>query len=764
MPAHSQTEANGILKIVVLYAIYSALYILVSDSLVRSLFQDPEHITTASIAKGWLFVLITSAMLYAFIRRLLHRGLAQLQLREEAYRNLTEYSPAIIYQASLEATGKTTYISARINSLGYTPDEWLADPDIWAKHLHPDDLARVIATLERSLRLNSLFSCKYRLKTKQGEWRHFNDEARIIVNNKGEPQYLQGMMIDVTDRVIAERELRVAATAFASQDAMFVTDEHQVILKVNKAFTHITGYSVQESVGQTPALLKSGLQDDQFYQSMWDSLKYHHYWFGEIWNRRKNGEVYPQWLSISAVLDDNQRISHYVASFSDISQRKRAEETIHFLSYYDSLTGLPNRKKLLEHLSQLSIANLQHHHVFAILHIGIDDFKKLNDTRGHDVGDLFLIEVTKRIKTCLQSNDTVARVGGDEFIVLLENLSNEAEILAKQTLEIAGRLQYSINQGVQLLGIEHHFTASIGITVFQDSDTSVEELLKRADSAMHQAKQVGHDQVNFFDPKLQHALEDRVLLESMLRSAIPSQLALHYQMQIGRENQTTGVEALLRWQHPKRGMISPAEFIPLAEESGLIIPIGHWVTQRACQQLKAWENNPRTQHLTMAINVSAKQLAQPDFVDGILTALQLTGANPNLLKLELTESLLVGEIDNIIEKMTLLKAKGMHFSLDDFGTGYSSLSYLKRLPIDQLKIDQSFVCDVLTDSNDAAIARTIIALGQTLGIGVIAEGVETEEQRAFLEENHCYHYQGYLINKPLAIDALESLFGLNISP
>lgn len=751
------------LKIVVLYAIFSAIYILVSDALVRTLFKTPEYITTASITKGWLFVLITSVMLYAFIRQLLKRGLAELQLREEAYRQLAEHSSAIIYQANLDPDSKTTYISARISALGYSADEWLADPDMWSKHVHPDDLARVLTTLEHARKQNRLFNCEYRLRTKLGEWRYVRDEAHVVVDNTGQPQYLQGMMIDITDHVNAGRELRVAATAFESQDAMFVTDEHQTILKVNKAFTHITGYSAQEAVGQTPALLKSGRQDAQFYQSMWDSLSHHHYWFGEIWNRRKNGEIYPQWLSISAVLDEHQHITNYVASFSDISQRKKAEETIHFLSYYDSLTGLPNRKMLLEHMGQLSIANLQHPKVFAILHIGIDDFKKLNDTRGHDVGDLFLTEVARRIKNSVQVTDTVARVGGDEFIVLLESLSNDAELLAKQTLEVAARLQTCIRESVQILGITHHFTASIGITIVQDSDASMEELLKRADSAMHQAKLIGPDQINFFDPKLQHTLEDRVLLETMLRSAIPAQLVLHYQIQINSGNQPTGVEALIRWQHPKRGMISPADFIPLAEETGLIIPIGHWVMQMACEQLNAWASNPRTNTLTVAVNVSAKQMEQPDFVDRILTTLAQTGANPHLLKLEITESLLVGQVESTIEKMTALKAKGVRFSLDDFGTGYSSLSYLKTLPIDQLKIDQSFVHDVITDSNDAAIARTIIALGQTLGFGVIAEGVETEAQRAFLEANGCHHYQGYLFNKPSPIDTLESLFKLTPS-
>lgn len=746
---------------VLFYALFSAIYILVSDRLVQSIFQDPELITKVSIAKGWGFVIITSLLLYALIRRLMHQGLKQLQIREEAYRKLIEDSPAIIYQASIDDISKTTYVSPRISLLGYTPEEWLENPDIWVESIHPDDLVHVTSKLAHAHHQNTKFISEYRLKTKHGEWRYFRDEASVYVDPQQQPLYLQGMMIDITEHIHAARELRVAATAFESQDAMFVTDENQVILKVNNAFTQITGYSAHEAVGQTPSILKSSKQDAAFYKSMWDSISQNHFWFGEIWNRRKNGEIYPEWLSISAVLDDNGRITHYVASFSDITQRKKAEETIHHLSYYDSLTGLPNRRMLLERLNQLTISNLQHKHIYAILHIGVDDFKKLNDTRGHDIGDLLLKEMAKRIKSNLQPEDTVARVGGDEFLVLLEMLSPDSAEVAMQTLKIANKLQSAIQQNVNLLGIEHQFTASIGITIFQDSDTIPEELLKRADAAMYQAKQSGRNQTHFFNPEIQSALEDRVLLETMLRKAIPNELELYYQMQIGQQVKWMGAEALIRWQHPKRGMISPAEFIPLAEETGLIVPIGEWVLHTACAQLKAWEQNPLTQHLSIAVNVSAKQMEQPDFVEVILSALEQTGANPNLLKLELTESLLVAEAESIIEKMTALKSRGVHFSLDDFGTGYSSLAYLKKLPIDQLKIDQSFVRDVLTDANDAAIVRTIIALGQSLGFDVIAEGVETAEQQAFLAENGCYDYQGYFFNKPMPIKAFEAFFKLN---
>ncbi len=562
---------------------------------------------------------------------------------------------------------------------------------------------------------------------------------------------------DITLQKRAERELRIAATAFESQEAVMVTDEHQVILKVNQAFTKITGFSAEEAVGKTPDLIKSGRQDEMFYQEMWDGINHQNFWQGEIWNRRKNGEGYPEWLSITAIRDNSGKVLNYVATFTDITLRKKAEETIRSLSFYDGLTGLPNRRLLLERLKNLLSFSTTKKTQGALLFINLDDFKTLNDTRGHDIGDKLLVEVAGRIRGCVHLDDTVARIGGDDFVVALNLLNTETDIAANEAGSVAERIRKAIKQPFDLDGYEYNCTACVGISLFRDHETTVEDLLKHADAAMFQAKQSGSDRIHFFDANMQAMLEERVELESMLRKAIPGQLKLYYQPQVDYNGNILGAEVLIRWQHPEKGMISPAAFIPLAERFDFILPIGLWVLETACLQLKAWESQQSKMHLKLSVNVSAKQFRQADFVDQVLEVVKKTGADPAKLKLELTESMLVNDVESTIAKMIALKAHGVCFSLDDFGTGFSSLSYLKRLPLSQLKIDQSFVRDLLTDPNDAAIIRTIVALGQSLGLEVIAEGVETEEQRSALSVNGCHNYQGYLFGQPMEVADFEKI-------
>jgi diguanylate cyclase (GGDEF)-like protein len=392
----------------------------------------------------------------------------------------------------------------------------------------------------------------------------------------------------------------------------------------------------------------------------------------------------------------------------------------------------------------------------ALLFIDLDNFKTLNDTLGHDIGDLLLQQVAGRLSACIREGDTVARLGGDEFVVMLEDLSHSAVEAATQAETVGEKIMLVLNETYQLDSYSHHSTPSIGVTLFVDQQGTLDELLKRADLAMYQAKAAGRNTLRFFEPEMQAVVTTRAALEAGLREAVlKEQFLLHYQAQVDGAGRMTGVEALLRWQHPERGLVSPGEFIPLAEDTGLILPMGHWVMQTACTQLALWATRPEMAKLTMAVNVSARQFHRPDFVAQVLAVLDATGADPRRLKLELTESLLVDDVEGVISKMAALKARGVSFSLDDFGTGYSSLSYLKRLPLDQLKIDQSFVRDILTDSNDAAIARTIVALAESMGIAVIAEGVETEQQRIFIAGQGCHAYQGYLCSRPLPLDAFE---------
>jgi len=420
------------------------------------------------------------------------------------------------------------------------------------------------------------------------------------------------------------------------------------------------------------------------------------------------------------------------------------------------LTGLPNRRLLFDRLTHALATGARNKQYSALLILDLDNFKSINDIKGHHVGDLLLKEVAARLSGNVRAGDSVARLGGDEFVVMLEGLSKDTFEAVQQVEKVGEKILHSLNQPYQISVSEHHSTPSIGIILFSGNHQTADELIKRADTAMYEAKAAGRNNMKFFDPGMQRTAEAQFKVENDLRTALAQkQFQLHYQPQIDSDNKVVGAEALIRWVHPELGMVSPASFIPIAEKCGLILPIGHWVLEEACAQLTRWAAEPDTAHLTLAVNVSALQFSQRNFVKDVISVLDNTGARAENLKLELTEGLLVENADNVIVKMGILKERGVGFSLDDFGTGYSSLSYLKRLPLDQLKIDQTFVRDVLTDLNDAAIAKTVIALGHSLGLSVIAEGVETEEQRDFLLGAGCVIYQGYFFSKPLALAAFE---------
>ncbi len=441
----------------------------------------------------------------------------------------------------------------------------------------------------------------------------------------------------------------------------------------------------------------------------------------------------------------------------EVARRQAAESEIAQLAFYDPLTGLPNRRLLVDRLTQALASRMRSPRQGALLFIDLDHFKTLNDTLGHGMGDLLLQQVAQRLLSCVREGDSVARLGGDEFVVMLDDLGTSQEEAANSTEKVGEKILNALKQPYQLAHISHRSTASIGITLFGHDQLDVEDLLKRADLAMYRAKDQGRNTLRFYDPQMQAVVTASAARQADLAAAVANQqFDLVYQAQVDASRQVIGAEALLRWQRPKHGPVSPAEFIPAAEESGLIISIGQWVLATACAQLARWAKVPALAHLSLAVNVSARQFHHHEFVSQVLAALVSTGANAHRLKLELTESLLVDDMEEVITKMTALKAYGIGFALDDFGTGYSSLAYLKRLPLDQLKIDKSFVLDVLTDPNDAAIAKTIITLAQSLGLGVIAEGVETEAQRHFLSQAGCQTYQGYYFSRPLPVAQFEA--------
>jgi diguanylate cyclase (GGDEF)-like protein/PAS domain S-box-containing protein len=567
--------------------------------------------------------------------------------------------------------------------------------------------------------------------------------------------------IDITERQRLEHQTLIAAAVFEeSQIGMIVTDSNGIILRANRAFTTTTGYSAQEVMGRNPNLLSSGKQLKEFYAAMWQSLNERGAWEGEVWNRRKNGEIYPEYLAISAVKEPNGSVINYVATMIDITKNKAASDEIKNLAFYDPLTKLPNRRLLLDRLKHALITNARRNSHGALLFIDLDHFKTINDTLGHNIGDLLLQQVSSRLNSCVRQGDTVARIGGDEFVVLLEGLSEHQFDAATHTEVIGSEILSVLNQPYKLTSHHYHSTSSIGATLFGDSKSNVDELLKQADIAMYDAKESGRNTLHFFDPVMQDKINSRVELEGDLRKALEnSEFQLHYQIQIDDTGKAFGAEALIRWHHPVRGMQSPIYFISLAEETGLILPIGLWVLETACAQLKRWEQHALTRNLSISINVSAKQFKQKNFVDQIQSVVHNYAINPMLLKLELTESMLVDHIDDIIIKMNKLQAIGVRFELDDFGTGYSSLQYLKKLPLYQLKIDQSFVHDIATDNSDQAIVRTIIAMAASLNLEVIAEGVESEDQLTYLKSFGCNHFQGYLFSKPLPLNEFEAMLG-----
>ena len=553
------------------------------------------------------------------------------------------------------------------------------------------------------------------------------------------------------------RSLQLSASVIAhAHEGIIITDTNNIILDVNPAFTRMAGYTREEVLGRTPRLLQSGRHDAKFYADMWQSIKSTGKWSGEVWNRRKNSEVYPEWLSITTVSGEEGEATHYVGSAIDITERKQREADIHNLAYYDLLTQLPNRRMLMDHLYQILAIGSGNAGYGALLLIGLDNFKSINDTKGHSVGDFILLKVAGRLGTCVGSNDTIVRLGGDEFVVVLENLSVEMEQAEAQAKLVAEKILDAINQPYTLQGHEYHITTSIGASLFRKHEMSVDELLKRADTAMHQAKQSGRNVLRFFDPTMQAALEERMVLEADMRTALQQrQFKLYYQMQVDQSGHILGAEVLLRWMHPVHGLISPMKFIPLAEENGLILPIGQWVLETACKQIKAWESDPHTHGLQLAVNVSAGQFHQPDFVEQVSEVLSRSDIIPSRLKLELTESMVLDDVADTIAKMHALKQMGVRFSMDDFGTGYSSLAYLTQLPIDQLKIDQSFVRNIGVKSSDAVIVQTIVGMANNLGMEAIAEGVETQAQRDFLERIGCNAYQGYLFGKPVPLEEFE---------
>ena len=640
-------------------------------------------------------------------------------------------------------------------------------PELVGKRLHDvlpaEQAERFMQLIRDTLQSGQTHSVEYEMQTLSG-LRQFEGRTQPLGVQVGGEAAVVFLALDITKRKQAESALRESELRFRSLLRNIPSISVQGYLQDgttsywNQASEQLYGYTAEEAIG-------ANLLDLIIPPPMRDDVRAHmQHMFatgeviptGELQLQRKDGTPVHVFSSHAYI----QVPGHPPEMFRidiDISGRKAAEDEARYLAFYDALTQLPNRRLLVDRLQQVLVNGARSGLTTAVLFVDLDNFKTLNDTRGHEVGDLLLKDVAQRLRSCVREQDTVARLGGDEFVVVLQNLSSDAPEAAAQTRTLGELILAQLRQPYELAGHEHHFTASIGVTLLNHQRDSVDEVLKQADMAMYRAKDAGRNTLRFFDPDMQQAVNRRALLETELHNGLRrAQFLLLYQPQVDSQGRVTGAEALVRWQHPVQGMVPPSEFIPLAEESGLILPLGQWVMETALRQQARWQQDPQFARLSLAINVSARQFLQDDFVAQVLALVRQTGANPAQIKLELTESLLLDNVDSVIATMRALKAHGLGFSLDDFGTGYSSLSYLKRLPLDQLKIDQGFVRDVLLDASDAAIARSIIALADSLGLSVIAEGVETTAHHQFLLAHGCQAFQGYLFGRPLTLEDFEN--------
>jgi diguanylate cyclase (GGDEF)-like protein/PAS domain S-box-containing protein len=670
--------------------------------------------------------------------------------REEALNRLQKLAahlPGVIYQYRLMPDGHSFFpfaSNALYDIFHVTPEQVVNDATPIFNQVHPEDLGDVKASIQASADTLKVWQQEFRICHQDGEIRWLASNAMPQRESDGSVLW-HGFTHDVTERKQSESQLQLASKVFEqSQEGIMITDAEQKILLVNQAFTQISGYSAEEVLGKNPKILASGKHGKAFYQHLWRTLHQHGFWQGEIWNRRKNGEIFPEWLSISRGLNAAGQITEYVAMFTDISAMKASEEKIQQLAHFDPLTGLANRQLLMDRLQQAIQTAQRHHTPLALLFIDLDHFKNVNDTLGHHVGDELLVKTARRMQGQLRAEDTLSRQGGDEFIVVLPGTDDNG------AAHVAQKMVDAVSSELKLGRYDLVITPSIGIAVYPQDGDDTNSLLKNADAAMYQAKRDGRNTYRFFTAEMQAHASRLMQIESALRNALQrNELSLHYQPQIdARSHRVFGVEALIRWQHPQLGAISPVEFIPVAEHSGQILQLGEWILRTALQQHKAWlaQGLPP---LTMAVNLSAVQFRHQELPNVIIRMLAEEGIDPGYLELELTESVAMSDPESAMTMIDKLNRHGIQIAIDDFGTGYSSLSYLKRFNASKLKIDQSFVRDLTVDTEDLAIVEAIISLAQSLNLKTIAEGVETAEQQDLLLQRGCDEFQGYLFSRPL---------------
>ncbi|MDG4553758.1 MAG: EAL domain-containing protein [Candidatus Competibacter sp.] len=643
------------------------------------------------------------------------------------------------------ASGHIVWSDAHARIFGLKSEQFDGRYETFRRCVHPDDIQALEDQVEAARARHLDYQHEFRVVWPDGSIHWVAGRGRFLRDESGNPMRMCGAVTDISQRKADEARLHLAAAVFQhSNEGVTITDADVRIVAVNAAFTRITGYREEEVLGKNPRFLQSGRHDRNFYTTLWSKLRATGHWQGEIWDRRKDGTVYPELLSISTVCDPTGKIVNYLGVFTDLSDIKSIQEQLDVLAHHDPLTGLPNRR-LFHELLQLSIqrANREHDQV-ALLFIDLDRFKNINDSFGHPVGDRLLVKTAQRIKNVLRDIDLVARIGGDEFNIILDRLGD-----AREAAMVAERLIAVISEPFEIESNTFYVGASIGIALYPLDGGDAQTLQSNADTALYQAKGEGRGTYRFFATALAEAAKECMALETLLRQALNSQqLELHYQPQVSlSDGRVIGVEALARWNSPHLGMISPARFIPLAEETGLIVPLGEWALTTACRQMRDWLAAGKAPGY-VAVNVSAVQLTRGDLMAAVRAALAESGIEPGQLELEITESFVMGDPEAAVRLLTELKELGVRIAIDDFGTGYSSLAYLKRLPVDLLKVDQGFVRGMLVDANDEAIVRAVIALGHSLGLEALAEGVETAAHAERLMALGCNSAQGWHYGRP----------------
>ena len=757
-----RTGPGAALRIVLVYAAFACLWILLSDKVVAWLIADPETMTLVSTVKGWLFVAVTSLLLFGLIRRLLTslgQSMQTLEQREAALRE-----SALLLEESQRIAGLGSYAldihteawkgSEMCNQVLGIDATYQHNVQGWALLIHPDERDAVMAYFRTEvLARGQAFDRQYRIiRPRDQAVRWVHGLGQLEFDAQGQPAKLRGTIKDVTEQQAAERKLHLAAGVFShAREGIAITDPHGTILDINDAFTRITGYSRDEAIGRNTSMLRAARQDKAFYTAMWRDLLEHGYWSGEIWNRRKTGEVFAELLTISAVRDAQGNTAQYVALFSDITVLKEHQHELEHVAHFDALTNLPNRMLLADRLQQAMNQTQRRNQMVAVAYLDLDSFKTVNDRHGHDVGDQLLIALARRMKETLREGDTLARMGGDEFVAVLIDVQDVAICVP-----MLNRLLSAAAEPVQLGELSLQGSASLGVTFYpQIQELDADQLLRQADQAMYQAKVAGKNRFHVFDAEQDSSIRGHHESLERIRVALDRrEFVLCYQPKVNmRTGQVIGAEALIRWQHPERGLLPPAVFLPVIEDHPLAIAVGEWVINTALSECEQWRHAGLD--IAVSVNVGALQLQQPDFVDRLRAILAAHPAvDPSRLELEILETSALKDMAQVSQVIEACERIGVSFALDDFGTGYSSLTYLKRLRVTLLKIDQSFVRDMLDDPDDLAILEGVIGLAGAFKRQVIAEGVETIAHGTMLLHLGCELAQGYGIARPMLGHAL----------